>query len=425
MSENKNNECNESIEPSLDLERPETSVPAAASIDQDPIDQAPIDQAPIADTAQQLKGVIPPASPVQSVPRTGSFHNSPFSAVPPVSTAYPIAQPAPGTSRGGWSAPFFSGCLMGCSGCSIPFLLFLIFCTVLGMSMETSLTRTVISGPSTPMQSANPKIAVIHIDETIMEDNGFIAAQIDDVSNDSTIKGIVLRMNTPGGSVSTSDLFYHRLTQLRKECDIPIVVSMGGMCASGGYYIAMACGTENEDVIFAEPTTWTGSIGVIINNYDLSELAEKVGIKEDPIKSHELKGMGSLTRPMTEKERALFQRLVDTAFSRFKEVVYSGRKKFADDPNSLTPLATGEVFTTQEALENGLVDREGYLEDAVDRAIELAGLPKETTQVFIYEEKQTFSDVMSAAQKKLVRSQADEVREMAVPRASYLWQADN
>ena len=86
---------------------------------------------------------------------------------------------------------------------------------------------------------------------------------------------------------------------------------------------------------------------------------------------------------------------------------------------------TVELYSPQEALENGLVDREGYLEDAVDRAIELAGLPKETTQVFIYEEKQTFSDVMSAAQKKLVRSQADEVREMAVPRASYLWQADN
>lgn len=313
-------------------------------------------------------------------------------------------------------------------------MLFLIFCAVLGMSLDTSLTRTVLSGPSDAFHSSNaaaaadpsiPKIAVIEISETIMEDDGFIAEQINDVFKDPSIKGIVLRMNTPGGSVSTSDLFYHRLTKLRKERNIPIVVSMGGVCASGGYYIAMACGTENENVLFAEPTTWTGSIGVIINSYDFSGLADKVGIKEDPVKSHELKGMGSMTRPMTEKERAIFQRLVDTAFSRFKEVVYSGRKKFADDPDSLTPLATGEVFTTQEAIQNGLVDREGYLEDAVDRAIELAGLSKGTTQVFIYEPEQTLSDLMSAAQEKLIQSPADNVREMMVPRACYLWQVKN
>lgn len=385
------------------------------------------------------------ASAMNQNPYTVSASSTPArSFVPPTSSTpasmpsaqLPPTQPAPilVPTRGGWAAPFFSGCTLGCSGCLVPFMLFLIFCAVLGMSLDTSLTRTVLSGPSDAFHSSNaaaaadpsiPKIAVIEISETIMEDDGFIAEQINDVFKDPSIKGIVLRMNTPGGSVSTSDLFYHRLTKLRKERNIPIVVSMGGVCASGGYYIAMACGTENENVLFAEPTTWTGSIGVIINSYDFSGLADKVGIKEDPVKSHELKGMGSMTRPMTEKERAIFQRLVDTAFSRFKEVVYSGRKKFADDPDSLTPLATGEVFTTQEAIQNGLVDREGYLEDAVDRAIELAGLSKETTQVFIYEPEQTLSDLMSAAQEKLIQSPADNVREMMVPRACYLWQVKN
>ncbi len=367
------------------------------------------------------KSFIPPTAPTSA--------SIPYTQVPPTQPA-PIVVPA----RGGWAVPFFSGCTLGCSGCLVPFMLFLIFCAVLGMSLETSLTRTVLSGPSDAFPSSNAagaadpsilKIAVIEICETIMENDGFIADQIDDVFEDPSIKGIVLRMDTPGGAVSTSDLFYHRLTKLRKERNIPIVVSMGGVCASGGYYIAMACGTENEDVLFAEPTTWTGSIGVIINSYDFSELAEKVGIKEDPIKSHELKGMGSMTRPMTEKERAIFQSLVDSAFKRFKEVIYSGRKQFADSPDQLTPLATGEVFTTEEALKNGLVDREGYLEDAIDRVLELTGHSKDSVQIFKYGPKQTLSDLMSAAQKKLVRSQADEVREMMVPRASYLWQAGN
>lgn len=369
------------------------------------------------------KSFVPPTSPTSA--------SASYAQVPPTQPT-PIVVPA----RGGWAIPFFSGCTLGCSGCLVPFTLFLIFCAALGMSLETSLTRTVISGPSDdsfPSSNAAdaadpsiPKIAIIEVCETITEEeDGFIADQIDDVADDPSIKGIVLRMNTPGGAASTSDLFYHRLTKLREERNIPIVVSMGGVCASGGYYIAMSCGTENEDVLFAEPTSWAGSIGVIINSYDLSELAEKVGIKENSIKSHELKGMGSMTRPMTEKERAIFQSLVDSAFLRFKEVIYSGRKKFAENPDLLTPLATGEVFTTEDALKNGLVDREGYLEDAIDRVLELTGHSKDSVQIFKYEPEQTLSDLMSAVEEKLVWSHADQVRKMMVPRASYLWQAGN
>lgn len=317
---------------------------------------------------------------------------------------------------------FKTGCACGC-GTSL-LILFLIFCLSMAgqSSMKSTVNRLVLSGPTSAFNEECNKVAIISINETIMETDGFINDQINDAKEDSTIKAIVLRMDTPGGSVSASDYFYHKLTKLRKESKIPIVVSMGGICASGGYYIAMSCGNENENVIFAEPTTWTGSIGVIISKYDLSELAQKVGVKEDSIKSHELKGMGSLTRPMTEQEQKIFQSLVNDAFGRFREVVYSGRKKFNEDHNALTPLATGQVFTTQDALDSGLVDREGYLEEAVSRAIELAKLDANKTQVFQYTTKVTLSSLLFASQKKLEQTQVKEIQEIASPKALYLWQ---
>lgn len=317
---------------------------------------------------------------------------------------------------------FKSGCACGC-GTSL-LILFLLLC--IGLTQESSSTssanRTVLSGPDSAFSGDCDKVAVIRINETIMETEGFINDQIDDVKDDPTVKAIVLRMDTPGGSVSASDYFYHKLTELRKKTNMPIVVSMGSVCASGGYYIAMCCGNENEGVLFAEPTTWTGSIGVILSKYDISELAQKVGVKEDSIKSHELKGMGSMFRPMTEQEQTIFQALVDDAFGRFREVVYSGRKKFNDNHDALTPLATGQVFTTKDALESGLIDREGYLEDAVNRAIELAKLDRKKTQVFSYTAKGSLMDLVISSQEKLKKTEVKEIQEMAAPKALYLWQ---
>lgn len=319
---------------------------------------------------------------------------------------------------------FKRGCACGCGLSLLILFLMLFFCisVVQDSSTISSADRLVISGPDGLFNDNCNKVAVIKINEAIMETNGFINDQIENVKNDSTVKAIVLRMDTPGGSVSASDYFYHKLTELRKKTHIPIVVSMGSICASGGYYIAMSCGNENEGVLFAEPTTWTGSIGVIISKYDLSDLAQKVGVKEDSIKSHELKGMGSLTRPMTEQEQKIFQALVDDAFGRFRDVVYSGRKKFNDDHDALTPLATGQVFTTKDALESGLIDREGYLEDAINRAIELAKLDRDSTQVFTYTAKTSLMDLVISSQERIKKTEVKEIQEMAAPKALYLWQ---
>ena len=146
-------------------------------------------------------------------------------------------------------------------------------------------------------------MAIISVEGVILEaEDGFVKRQIDRVMDDKNVKAVVLRVDSPGGSVSGSDYIYHHLRNMLEKRKIPMVVSMGSIAASGGYYVSMAVGHE-PDTIFAEPTAFTGSIGVIIPHYELAGLMEKIGAKEDTIISNPLKGMGSFARPMTKQER--------------------------------------------------------------------------------------------------------------------------
>ena len=149
-------------------------------------------------------------------------------------------------------------------------------------------------------------------------EDGFVKRQIDHAEADEHVKAVVLRVDSPGGTVSGSDYIYHHLRKLVEKRKIPLVVSMGGMAASGGYYVSMAVGHE-PDRIFAEPTCFTGSIGVLMPHYEIAGLLEKIGAKEDSILSNPLKGMGSIARPMTKQEREIFQRLIDDSFAQFKD----------------------------------------------------------------------------------------------------------
>jgi protease IV len=267
------------------------------------------------------------------------------------------------------------------------------------------------------------KIAIITVQGTIIEGDGFVKKQIDHVRDDTHVKAIVLRVDSPGGTVTGSDFIYHHLLKLVEDRKLPLVVSMGGMAASGGYYVSMACG-DAKDVIFAEPTTWTGSIGVIIPHYDVSGLMHEYHVSEDSIKSHRLKQMGSPTKPMTEEERVIFQGLVDDCFSRFKEIVKSGRPKFRDNDETLKKVATGQVFTTNQALANGLVDKEGFIEDAIDRAIGLAGLDKKKVRVVKYKRPFGLLDGLLSVHAKAPTSDLAAMLDLSSPRAFYLctWQ---
>jgi protease-4 len=267
-------------------------------------------------------------------------------------------------------------------------------------------------------QLATDKIAVIEVAGTIVRgERGFVKRQIDRVRKDDNVKGVVLRVNSPGGSVSASDYILHHLQQLRDEKGIPIVVSMGGLAASGGYYVSMAVG-DQEDSIFAEPTTTTGSIGVIVPHYNISGLMETLKVVDDSIVSHPRKRMLSMTRPESEEHREIIQKYVNQAFERFKEIVKSGRPAFREDDTSLVDLATGEIFSAPTALENGLVDRIGFIEDAIDRVIELARVDKDDVRVVRFDRRTTLISAIGFAKGE--GSELDTT-ELLTPKAYYLW----
>jgi len=203
--------------------------------------------------------------------------------------------------------------------------------------------------------------------------------------------------------------------------DIPVVVSMGGIAASGGYYVAMA-NRGKDDVIFAEPATLTGSIGVIIPHFDISQALRKYDIRDDSIASGPLKEMLSVSKDRTpelaEKERKLIQELVDDMFRRFKEIVKAGRPKL--DDAAVDRVATGQIFTARQALEAGLVDRIGFLEDAVDRAVELAGLSAEKARVVKYTKPKGLLDEVLGGASPTGRVDLAAIAELTTPRGWYL-----
>ena len=233
-------------------------------------------------------------------------------------------------------------------------------------------------------------VAIITISGIITQDiDGYVDKQVREVLEDDSIKAVVLRVDSPGGTVTGSDYYLYRLRNMKRERDIPVVVSMGSMAASGGYYVSM-CG----DKIYAEQSTFTGSIGVKIPLFNAAELCEKIGVEDATVASHHLKGMGGLAREMTEEERLIWQGLVDDAFGTFKQVIRDGRPRFEENPEELDVLATGQVYTANQALENGLIDEIGFLDDAVEYAILQANLNPDKVRVVRYGRTPKLSDLL-------------------------------
>lgn len=276
------------------------------------------------------------------------------------------------------------------------------------------------------------KIAIITISGAIMDGDGFAQQQIEKIKKDDHIKGVVLRIDSPGGSVSASDYIYHHLKELRvaklkklkektpdEKHEFPMIVSMGSMAASGGYYIAMAVGDQPQS-IYAEPTTTTGSIGVLIPHYDISGLLEKYDIKDDTIATHPRKTMLSMTKEMTPEERELVRDYINESFSRFKDIIKEGRPHFKKDESALNELATGEIFSAQQAKKSGLVDEIGFIEAAIDRTIELAKLDKEKVRVVKYENPNTLFGMQLAQAKSTNATALEALMELATPKAYYM-----
>ena len=260
------------------------------------------------------------------------------------------------------------------------------FGEISGENEEKTVAEKVIGGN----RKADDKIAVLTISGLITGNaEGFIAKQIRRAQSDSSVKAVVIRVDSPGGTMSGSDYYLYLLKKMKSERKVPVVVSMGAVAASGGYYVSMI-----GDEIYAEPSTITGSIGVIASLYDASELFKMVGVASTPIVSGPHKAMGSLSRPMSEEERVIWQNLIDDNFDRFKQVIREGRKKLANNPEELDKLATGQVFTAKSAVENGLIDKIGYLDDAVKQAGKLANTDERDYKVVQYKPKLSMMDVL-------------------------------
>lgn len=222
------------------------------------------------------------------------------------------------------------------------------------------------SRPSIPeqhfsgVQGSDNRIAIINFEGTISPPfTERWLRQIKQAAKDTSVKGVILSIDSPGGFVADSHQLYREIQKLAK--DKPVYVSMKRIAASGGYYIAMAPGEKVR--IFAEPTTWTGSIGVIIARYNARELAEKIGVKVEPLVTGPLKDTLNPFRDMTERETQVWDAILKDAFDRFVGIVDAGRPQL--DDAGVRALATGQVYTAKQALDNHLVDEIGYIEDAI------------------------------------------------------------
>jgi protease-4 len=264
---------------------------------------------------------------------------------------------------------------------------------------------------------ANDKIARLEISGVIMPPytDRWLKA-IKKISEDSAVKGVVLIIDSPGGLVADSHQLYHRLQKLAEKK--PIVVSMQRLAASGGYYVAMGAGPKAK--LFVEPTTWVGSIGVIVPRYDVSQLADKWGIKSDPLVTGPLKNTLDPLKPMKPEEEAVWKDIIDDAFSRFVQVIDGGREKL--DEAAIRKLATGQIYTAKQGLENGLVDVIGYDDDATEDLKTQLGL--KSVRIVEYQFPSSLFDVLSVKSDAPSQAAVDPLKrlfEANTPRAMYLF----
>lgn len=214
---------------------------------------------------------------------------------------------------------------------------------------------------------------------------------IDQMIADENNKGLYIYVNSPGGSVSTSDELYLKIKEYKEKTEgkRPVVVYFDDMAASGGYYIS-AC----ADKIIANRNCWTGSIGVTVGNmYDATGLLDKLGIKAKAITSGPNKAMGDPLSGLTKEQENIFQSLVDEAYEQFTAIVSEGR---GIDIQTVKKLADGRIYTAKQALENGLIDKIMTEEDADAYFLSLAKDKKVTIQDIVFEREETFLDLLTS-----------------------------
>jgi len=229
-----------------------------------------------------------------------------------------------------------------------------------------------------------PGVGLVEVKGMIIDSKETVRQLRHFLKNDE-VKAVVLRVDSPGGVVAPSQEIYEEVRKFAAKKKI--VVSMGSLAASGGYYISAPATT-----IYANPGTITASIGVIIKLSNIESLMDKIGIKSTVIKTGKFKDSGSPVRQLTDEDRAMFQSVIDSTHNQFVKAVASGRKLPVDE---VRRIADGRVLSGEQALELKLVDRLGTLQDAIEEAGRLAGIKGEPEVILPPKKKTNYLDLFS------------------------------
>jgi protease-4 len=283
--------------------------------------------------------------------------------------------------------------LCSAGGCGFPSLL------ITPVSSKSSLEQTTVREG----KGWSPKtVAIVEVEGMLsnLRTGGFLGPQenkvslfvqtLEEIKKDKDVKAVVLRVNSPGGTVTASDTMYQALVKFKRETKLPVVASTQDVAASGAYYVS--CGS---DVIVAHPTSVVGSIGVVFEWFNFEGTMGKIGASAYAVKSGPMKDMGSPFRAMRPEERAVMQGMVDEYYHKFVGVV-KARHPFPDGQAEM--IATdGRVFSGVQAIQYGLVDRTGTLDDAINVAEERAGIKKDHARVVLYRRPYGYSGSIYAS----------------------------
>ncbi|MGA2496490.1 MAG: signal peptide peptidase SppA [Tepidisphaeraceae bacterium] len=314
--------------------------------------------------------------------------------------------------------PLVSAIVAVLAGCGMPSLL------ITPVSSSTDLKEEAIQ----PGRGMFPdKILLIELEGTILNtrtggllqakenDVSLITQQLEKAANDPSVKVVVLRVNSPGGTVAASDTIYQEVLRFKKKTGRPVIAYGQDVMASGAYYVACAA-----DQIMCQPTSIVGSVGVIFQSFDVSGTMNLIGVRSTAIKSGPMKDMGSPFKPLGDEEKVVMQGMVDDFFHRFKGLVGTSRKL---EGARLDAVTDGRVFTGEKALAMGLVDRTGTLNDALDLARQLGKTPD--AEVVLYKRPYGYSgSIYARAEQPAAQTLAVQLLPQATQLPTgfyYLW----
>jgi protease-4 len=242
-----------------------------------------------------------------------------------------------------------------------------------------------------------------------------VRAQLDKAAEDDAVKAVVLRIHSPGGTATASDIIYGEIQRFKAKKPVPVIAQLMGIATSGAYYAAMG-----SDSVYAQPTTVTGSIGVIFTGVNVAGFMEKLGLADQTITTGPYKDVGSPLRRMTAEERALIQSVIDDLYQRFVVVVETGRPQLT--PGRVAELADGRIYSAPQALANGLIDGISDLPSTLDEARRRAGL--EEARVVTYHRRREWRENLYTLPPGVETPALDPTNLMdllAAPTFAYLW----